>query len=221
MGYTQSDQFLLFRNKAEYHLLHSDQKDYTQSLIEFNLALERDPENQSILAAIDATKRSLNNEIRNLITRGRQQSQDGNFSEALRVLAMARMLSSDDPQIDAEINSMVGSIKLQENIQKGLKLYDIGEYDQALQIFDDVLTAEPDNQFIKRYYDRSLAESAGADQKMDPDTERRYLEGVEKYLDGKYQEALDIWEKLFEEQPNRKILEAIEGAKDRIKRSQE
>jgi tetratricopeptide (TPR) repeat protein len=197
-----------------------NQKNFTQALIEFNLALERDPGNQSIEAAIDATKRSLNLEIRNLLTRARQQTQDGNFSEALRVLATARMLSSENPQIDAEINNMVGSIKLQENIQQGLKLYDIGEYEQALQIFEEVLAAEPDNQFIKRYYDRSLVESEGADLKMDPETERRYLEGVEKYLAGKYQEAIDIWEALFKDHPNRKILEAIEGAKDRLKRSQ-
>jgi tetratricopeptide (TPR) repeat protein len=198
-----------------------DQKNYTQALIEFNLALERDPGNQSILAAIDATKRSLNMEIRNLIQRARQETQDGNFSGALRTLAKARMLSSDDPSIDNEINNMVGSIKLQENIQKGLKLYDIGEYEQALQIFEEVLAAEPDNQFIKRYYDRSRAESVAADQKMDPDVERRYLEGVDRYLAGKYQEAIDIWQKLFDEHPNRKILDAINGAQDRIKRSQE
>jgi tetratricopeptide (TPR) repeat protein len=197
-----------------------DQKDYTQALIEFNLALERDPGNQSILAAIDATKRSLNNEVRNLITRARQESQDGNFSEALRVLARARMLSSDDPQIDNEINNMVGSIKLQENIQKGLKLYDIGEYEQALEIFEEVLAMEPDNQFIKRYYDRSRAESAGAE-KMGPDVERRYLEGVDRYLAGKYQEAIDIWQELFDQYPNRKILDAINGAKERLRRAQE
>ena len=199
--------------------LKLDQKNYTEALIEFNLALERDPENQSVLAAIDATKRSLNNEIRNLIQRAKQASQDGNFSEALRLLANAGMLSSNDPQIDAEINSMAASIKIQENIQKGLKLFDIGEYDQVLEIFGQVLAQEPDNQFIKRYYDRARAEAAGTEQ-MEPDVRRRYLEGVQKYLAGKYQEAIDIWTPLFEEHPYRKILDGIEQAKERLKRSQ-
>ena len=58
-------------------------------------------------------------------------------------------------------------------------------------------------------------------EQMEPDVRRRYLEGVQKYLAGKYQEAIDIWTQLFEEHPNRKILDAIEGAKERLKRSQE
>ena len=58
-------------------------------------------------------------------------------------------------------------------------------------------------------------------QPMDPDTERRYLEGVEKYMLGRYSEAIEIWEAIEKEHPyNKKVLEAINAARERIKRSE-
>ncbi len=57
---------------------------------------------------------------------------------------------------------------------------------------------------------------------MDPETERRYIEGIEEYMAGRYAEAIAIWEQLLENNPyNKKILEAISGAEERMKRQAE
>jgi tetratricopeptide (TPR) repeat protein len=201
--------------------IYLDKKQYTEALIAFNQALERDPENQTIKDAITTTQRRLREDINALVLRARQEFEKENYSEALRLLSEARLLSSDDTQVKKEVDALVERVKLQENIQKGLMLFDIGQYEEALQIFESVLAQDPGNQFIRQYYTKSKIEALAETEKMDAETERRYLEGVDKFLLGRYTEAIEIWQEILKQHPyNKKVLEAISGAEDRLKRSQ-
>ena len=154
-----------------------------------------------------------------MVRRARSEFEQQNYSEALRLLSEARLLSRDDSQVKKEVDTLVERVKLQENIQKGLLLYDIGQYEDALKIFEDVLSEDPTNQFIQQYYTRSKIEALAETEPMDPETERKYLEGIDRFLVGKYQEAITIWEEILKDHPyNKKVLEAVSSAQERIKR---
>jgi tetratricopeptide (TPR) repeat protein len=201
--------------------IYLDKKQYTEALIAFNQALERDPDNKPIKDAIGTTQRRMREDINALVLRARREFENENYSEALRLLSEARLLSSDDTQVKKEVDTLVERVKLQENIQKGLMLFDIGEYEEALQIFENVLAQDPGNQFIRQYYTKSKIEALAEIEKMDPETERIYLQGVDKFLLGRYSEAIEIWQEILKQHPyNKKVLEAISGAEDRLKRSQ-
>jgi len=201
--------------------LYLDQKQFTKALIEFNLALERDAENQTILDAIQTARRRQNEELGSLVRKGRQELQNENYSEALRLFSEAQLLNPDDPNVLKEVGTLVERTKIQENIQKGLMLYDIGEFNEALDVFGQILETDPNNEFIKQYYDRSKIETLDSSGEMAPAIKRKYLEGVDKFLLGKYQEAITIWEEILETDPyNKKVLEALNGARERIKRAQ-
>jgi tetratricopeptide (TPR) repeat protein len=201
--------------------LYLDQKQYTKALIEFNLALQRDPENQQVLAGIQTTRRRLNEDLNALMRKGRSEMSGQNYSEALRLFSEARLLAEDDTRVKKEVDTLVGRVKLQESIQQGIMLYDIGQYEQALQIFENVLTEDPQNQFIQQYYRKTQLEALAVTDPMDPETERRYLQGVEMFLLGKYRDAITIWEEILKDHPyNKKVLEAINGAQERIKRTE-
>ncbi|MCK4560632.1 MAG: PorV/PorQ family protein [Calditrichia bacterium] len=201
--------------------LYLDQKQYTKALIEFNLALQRDPENQQVLAGIQTTRRRLNEDLNALMRKGRSEMSGQNYSEALRLFSEARLLAEDDTRVKKEVDTLVGRVKLQESIQQGIMLYDIGQYDQALQIFENVLAEDPQNQFIKQYYRRTQLEALAVTDPMEPETERQYLQGVEMFLLGKYRDAITIWEEILKDHPyNKKVLEAINGAQERIKRTE-
>jgi tetratricopeptide (TPR) repeat protein len=198
-----------------------DKKQYTEALIQFNLALERDPENEQVRSAIQTTRRRLSEDLNALMRRGRREMGNQNYSEALRLFSEARILAIDDPGVKKEVDTLVGRVKLQESIQQGIMLYDVGQYDEALQLFEKLLAADPGNEFVKQYYDRTKLEALAETQPMDPDTERRYLEGVEKYMLGRYFEAIEIWEAIEKDHPyNKRVLEAINAARERIKRSE-
>jgi len=200
--------------------LFLDKNQFTEALIEFNLALEREPDDPTVLNAVSTTRRRLQEEINRLVAQGRQQFQNGNFSDALRMLSDARVLGGDDTAVQTEIETLIRRVKIQDNIQKGLSLYEIGEYDTAIQMFDEVLRLNPDEELARQYLERSRLESQSREEKMDPETERRYLEGMDRFVKGKYQEAINIWQEILDKHPyNRKVLKAIKGARERLTKS--
>jgi tetratricopeptide (TPR) repeat protein len=202
--------------------LFLDKKQYTEAMIEFNLVLERDPDNKAAKDGLTTTRRRMGDDISRLVRQARREFENQNYSEALRLLSEARLLSGDDPQVKKEVDTFVERVKLQENIQTGLLLYDVGQYEDALKIFGEVLEEDPTNQLIKQYYTRSKIEALAETEKMDAETERRYLEGIDRYMLGRYTEAIEIWEEILKDHPyNKKVLEAISGAEERMRRQTE
>lgn len=200
--------------------LFLDKNQFTEALIEFNLAQERAPDDPMILDAISTTRRRLKEEIGRLVSQGRQQFQAGNYSEAMRLLSDARVFGGDNAQIQSEIETLIRRVKIQDNIQKGLSLFEIGEYDRALTMFEDVLRLNPDEELARQYLEKTKIESQSKQEEMDPETERRYLEGMDKFVKGKYQEAITIWEEIITKHPyNKKVVKAIKGARERLNRS--
>ena len=71
----------------------------------------------------------------------------------------------------------------------------------------------------QEYLERCKIETLGRQVKMAGDVEQLYLQGVNAFLEGDYSRAISIWEQILIEQPyNKKILMAIQGAKERQKR---
>jgi len=198
-----------------------DKKQFVEALIQFNIALERDPDNQILQNSIATTRRRINEEVNSLVQKSREEFQNQNYGEALRLLADARLLGPEDDRLQGEIETLAQRIRLQENIQKGLLLYDVGEYQQALQVLEEALQLDPDNNLVKQYYERTRLETLSDQDEMTPEMEKKFLEGVDTFLKGRYAEAITIWEEILEEHPyNKRVLESIQNARERLKNTQ-
>jgi tetratricopeptide (TPR) repeat protein len=205
--------------------IHLQNKQFTDALKEFNLAMER-AEDDSLVAlisdAINTTNRQLNVEVRRLVINARQEFQRGNYSDALRILSEAFLLSPESPELKDEIDTLTKRIKLQQYTVKGLALLELGEYQEANQVFEEALKLDPSNEAIRKYYEQTKRELGTKREKMDPESERQYLVATEHYLAGRYEKALEIWKALAEKYPyNKKLQDAIKTAEDRINRSKE
>ncbi len=78
---------------------------------------------------------------------------------------------------------------------------------------------DPTNTEAQEYLEKCKIETLGRQMQMAGDIEQQYLQGVNAFLEGDYGRAISIWEKILIEQPyNKKILMAIQGAKERQKR---
>ncbi len=193
---------------------------FTQALIEFNLALERAPEDPTILQAIQTTKRRLNEELNRLVSKIREEFRKGNYSEALRLVGEARLLGADNQALQNEIETLSQRIKVQETIQRGLSFFELGEYDLALKVFEEALRLNPENELVKQYYEKARIESRSKQEELDPAAEKRFLQGVDMFVKGKYQQAIDIWQEILKDYPyNKKVLTAIENARERLKKT--
>jgi len=204
-------------NKGRSYL---EKKQFTEALIEFNMTREKAPQEASVLSAIRTTQRRMTEETGRLIQQGRQEFRNGNYAKALGLLGDARLLGGDDQAIQIEIETLSRRIKLQEDIQRGMSLFDIGEFDQAASVFEEALKLNPENKLAKQYFEKSKIETIGKTVQLDPAAESRYLQGVDRYVKGKYQEAITIWEDILKTHPyNKKVLKALEGARERLNKS--
>ncbi len=222
------DKELARENKkfVDFHMekgrLFLEKNQFTDALMEFNLALERAPDDPTIQDAIATTKRRLEEQVRKLVKSGREEFQKGNYSNALRILSEALVLAPDNPQLKEEINTLANRIKLQQYVQKGLQLYDLGEYEQALSLFEEALRMDPTNQQLKQYIERTKRGLGTVEVEMDQEAERQYYKGVDLFLAGRYQEALEIWKELQKKYPySKKLQDNIRSAEERLRRTKE
>ena len=89
----------------------------------------------------------------------------------------------------------------------------------SIKILEDALTIDPNNTLVKQYYERTKAETNTSQEKMDPETEKKFLKGVNTFLAGKYAESIKIWEEILKEHPyNKRVLESITNARERLKK---
>jgi tetratricopeptide (TPR) repeat protein len=195
---------------------------FTDALVQFRSALEFAPENPTILNAISNTNRRIEEEVRKLVSKGAQQFQDGNYSEALQTLSDALVLAPEKQELKDQINTLANRIKIQQYTTQALDLFDQGRYEDALKLFEDALKMDPSNELLRNYVERSRRGMGAPEESMDPESERKYIQGVDMFLGGKYRDALTIWKELETKYPyNKKLQDAIKSAEERLKRTQQ
>lgn len=197
-----------------------DKNQFTDAMIQFNLALERSPDDPIILEAINTTQRRLNAEVSKLVSDARQEFQRGNFTDALRIVGEAMVLTPDVNELQGELQTLERRIKLQQYIIDGLALLELGEYEKALGVFEKALELDPTSQTIKEYYNKAKLNVDTKRERMSPDDERQHLVATEHFLAGRYEKALEIWKQLADKYPtNKKVQDAIKTTEDRIRRT--
>jgi tetratricopeptide (TPR) repeat protein len=188
------------------------------ALNEFNQALERDRDNSTVRDAIFTTRRRINEEAQRLITDTKVLMENENYADALVLINQARELGSVNTAVSQQIDTLEVQVNIHKNMQRGILLYQIKEFQKAYDVFEEVLAIAPDYEPAQEYIDKCKIETLGRDVKMEMDVEQRYLEGVNAFLEGDYNRAIAIWEEILVEQPyNKKVLMAIQGAKERRK----
>lgn len=193
---------------------------FIEALLEFNSALERDPENKVLLEARSTAQRRLDEAINQLISKGRAQYRQGNYSEALRLLSEAKVMLSEDNSLNAEIDQLSRRIQVQGDLTKGLEAMQAGEYKKAAEIFQLALKTDPTNEEIRKHLKRAEGKANARKVVLDPSDEKSYQLGVDRFLSGHYQEALDRWEKLLDKYPySLKLINAVETAEERLRRT--
>ena len=195
-----------------------DQNQFTAALAEFNLAFERDTSNAAVKDAVSTTRRRINEEVTRLLQRSRQELDNQNHAEALVLLASARDLHTTDRQLEQSIEYQTRQVNIQKNLQRGILLFQIREYEKAFAVLQDILAIDPENVLAKDYSEKCKIETISKVTKMDAESEQRYLEGMNAFLEGNYQAAIAIWEKILIQYPyHKKILTAIQGAREKMK----
>lgn len=193
-------------------------------------ALEVDPDHPTLRSYITQARNQLESEINRAIASARAYIRQENLTEARRVLERARSQAEGNPEltrkITAEIRNFDRTVDFLSNYQAGVKRYNEGQYAEAVPYFEKALEYQPDNERVRQLYQNARARSASDEEGLSPEVKKDVSEkiktGISYYRDGRYEEALRVWEEALELDPhNVRLIEAIEGAREKLETFQQ
>ena len=101
--------------------------------------------------------------------------------------------------------------------QEGQRRYGNGDYEGAARSFQRALEYAPNNARVRELHRNAQARSLGSKKAMTGEVRIKYNQGIRFYQNGRYEEAIRVWEEALELDPhNIHIIEALEGAREKL-----
>ncbi|NIR52437.1 PorV/PorQ family protein [candidate division KSB1 bacterium] len=208
---------------------------FTQAIREWQAALDRltqtdngtSPKWASEIIAglensIEAAEKELAGNVEQAIRRADALARRGDYVAALNVLndLISAGLSQEDlKKVNTKKGRYQSELTYQENYEEGVRSYENKDWEAAMAAFERVLEIRPNDAQARRYYEDAKARSVAKPKPMPPNVRRMFTRGVKFFREGKYKEALQIWEETRKEQPyNKTILDAIDRASEALKK---
>ncbi len=196
--------------------------DYLAAINEYQNALDRSPNNPELAKAIAETRGLLDKKIGSFIAKARSSAAANNFAEALKLLSEARGLDPTNQtiqkEIDTELKRISNRLTFLESTRTGLDAYQKADYQGAMEAFEQALLIDPANETVKEYHKKSIVRSFATFKNLEGDQEKTYLQGVDLYVEGKYEQAIIIWQRILEKDPlNKRVLKAIDKAEEQLR----
>ena len=188
-------------------------------------ALEVDPDHPTIRSYIVQARNQLESQINRAIASARAYIRQENLTEARRVLDRAKAQAKGNPdlsrKVSTEIRNFDRTVDYISNYQAGVKRYNEGRFAEAVPYFEKALEYQPENERVRQLYQNARARSRTDETAPPPEIKKdvsdKIKEGIGYYRDGRYEEALRVWEEALELDPhNVRLLDAIEGAKEKL-----
>lgn len=198
------------------------EENYLAALNEYQNALDRSPGNQTIQSAMNQAREQLNKKIAGFIARARASAAGNNFAEALKMLSQARALDPNNVtiqrEIDMELKRINNRLQFLESTRNGLDAYQKGDYESAIKEFEKALLLDPNNATVREYHKKAIIRGFATFKTLEGEYEKWYLQGVDLYVEGKFQQAIILWQRILEKDPyNKRVLNAIDKAEEQIR----
>ncbi len=198
--------------------------DYREAIREWQIGLNRAPNNPRLKELINETQRELDGRVTDLLKRARSLEAQGKLSEAVQLYNRALSDGSLSASQKNEITNLVAKLQTQLNVKdlvtQGVQYYNSRDYRSAVSSFQEVLKTDPGNPLAKRYiFDAESRLNAKVKEFATEKLRQRFTEAARLSQGGNYAAALKILEEIqTEDRFNKYILDAIDQARDKLNR---
>jgi tetratricopeptide (TPR) repeat protein len=152
----------------------------------------------------------------------RKAENEGRLSEAIKYYNQILDLSPGDIRADKNLSRTAETVELARMISLGAEQFYNNQFPQAKKSFENVLRIDPENGLALEYIERidELTRKPGTleDIREDEETWNIYLNAMQLYQEGKYSQAIELWQKVLDKYPgNDETLENIRQANLRLR----
>ncbi|NIR66540.1 MAG: PorV/PorQ family protein [candidate division Zixibacteria bacterium] len=180
--------------------------EYEKARVEYEKILQLDSSDSQALTRISEIEDHFDRKVDSLKARAETLIAENEYAEALVVLNKAQELNPDDAGITRRMEFAKTRLLIDRKLRDAAGKLDEGDTVAAQVIFQEILELDPEEPVTLDYLEQLRKESE-ADQisinqlKADSEYWNLYLEGLELFGDGKYQEAIEKWEMVLEKYP--------------------
>lgn len=190
---------------------------YAEALSIYSEVAAVDEKNAEALKGIDASKASMAEDVSRKMGEADDAYRDNRFMEAVNIYN--EVLSIDKGNKNAKKMRDEARQRHDEEVasllKKGEAAYNKGDGEEASAFFKKALSLDPGNAKAKRFL--AMAERPRPRKADSKEIEKIYWQGVALYNDGKYLDAIKLWEKVLESDPrHEKAASNIEKTKRKL-----
>ncbi len=194
---------------------------YAASLDMVNVALGISPNNQKFTALRSTIFEARDSEIRKTMDAAIKAEREGRYTDAITAYNRIMELSPDNTAIKQLIAKTGTELHNFQQISQGAELFSMGNLSDSRRRFDEVLRTDPENVVAKEYLDKInlLMKEATEleDLQKDEKVWKIYLNALEYFRNGDYENAIKLWEDVRKYYPgNKNTINNIEQAKLRL-----
>jgi tetratricopeptide (TPR) repeat protein len=198
------------------------EKRYPEAISSWERVLEIDPGHSLSQEYLDRAQEEVRTLIHTHTNKANRLIRAGDYTAALNEYHVALRFDPQNLAILNGIRRAQNLIRSNESFREGLTYYLNQDYESAVSAFKRALKFNPNNIMVKDYLSESESRQGGKTTEIQPEVEKDYLSGVDLYLQGKYTEAIEIWEVILEDDPhNQRVLRNIAAARERLKTIEE
>ncbi|OQX96689.1 hypothetical protein B6I21_00225 [candidate division KSB1 bacterium 4572_119] len=201
-------------------LAYFEKEDYERAIREWKKMLEISPDNPLANEHIAKAEADLERKLLSLINRADQLARQGNWYSAIRILDSARRLNPDESKvrmIDQKVAQYDKRLNFDELYQQGYRYYRMKDFQNAMNSFEKALSYEPNNQKVSKAFFDAKARANAKKETLVGESRNEYMRGIRLFREGKFEDALTVWEELQKTLPyNKYILDSIDMAREKL-----
>lgn len=201
----------LIAGRIESALNDFQQGRLNEAISKYDLLLEIDPGNQTVIDLLETARETRQNEITDRRNAARAYQEAGEYVNAIAVWDRLLALDRTDTEAANALNSLRNELKVGNLVTAALNAIENGRYARAVGHLKQAAELKPQDKTIESLLKDARAKSAPLttldDIKSSPDHWRIYLSGLESYQASEYEKALNSWQSLREFYPNNTELE--------------
>ncbi len=192
-----------------------------EAISNYDLLLEIDPENETLIDLLKTARETRREEIEDSRNTARTYQEAGDYVNAIAAWDRLLALDRTDTEAADSIDVLRKELEVGNLVTAALAAIEEGRYARAVSHLRKAAELKPQDKTIASLLKNARAKSAPLttleDIKSSPDHWRIYLSGLESYQANEYEKALNSWRSLRESYPNNPELEKnISQAEQRL-----